>query len=217
MTGMTVGVRRETFPGERRAALVPESVGAVQGSGLDVVVGSGAGALCRLPGDLYRSAVPASLCPTDFSTGRTSSWEYAPNAVASQARLTGHKAALLAAGCLDRPLPDTVGPVPSGPARALVLGAGEAAQLAADTLRSLGAAVSISDRCPPEMPAAHEAETGSPADADILITTVRPRSGRPPPVLVTAREPAGMRAGAAVVDTAAGPDGGNVEGRRTCR
>src|SRR5690242_13421161 len=40
---MKVGVLKETTPGDRRVALVPESVGRLQGAGLNVLVQSGAG------------------------------------------------------------------------------------------------------------------------------------------------------------------------------
>ncbi len=40
---MKVGVLKETTPGERRVALVPEMVGRLRGGGLDVLVQSGAG------------------------------------------------------------------------------------------------------------------------------------------------------------------------------
>src|SRR6516162_8716471 len=43
VTCMKVGVLKETAPGDRRVALVPEMVGRLQGAGLDVLVQSGAG------------------------------------------------------------------------------------------------------------------------------------------------------------------------------
>src|SRR6516225_11953609 len=43
VTRMKVGVLKETTPGDRRVALVPEMVGRLQGAGLDVLVQSGAG------------------------------------------------------------------------------------------------------------------------------------------------------------------------------
>src|SRR6516162_11401401 len=43
VTCMKVGVLKETTPGDRRVALVPEMVGRLQGAGLDVLVQSGAG------------------------------------------------------------------------------------------------------------------------------------------------------------------------------
>jgi NAD(P) transhydrogenase subunit alpha len=46
---------------------------------------------------------------------------------------------------------------------------------------------------------------------DVLITTAQV-PGRTPPVMVTAEAVKSMRAGSVVIDLAAGPDGGNVEG-----
>ncbi len=40
---MKVGVLKETMPGERRVALVPEMIARLRGAGLDVLVQSGAG------------------------------------------------------------------------------------------------------------------------------------------------------------------------------
>jgi NAD(P) transhydrogenase subunit alpha len=46
---------------------------------------------------------------------------------------------------------------------------------------------------------------------DIVITTARV-PGRTPPVLITAEAVKAMRPGSVIIDAAAGPDGGNVEG-----
>ena len=46
---MIVGVPRETFPGERRVALVPAAVPALAKAGLEVVVEAGAGAAAGYP------------------------------------------------------------------------------------------------------------------------------------------------------------------------
>ena len=46
---MKVGVAKETAPGERRVALVPEALGKLQAAGLEVLVETGAGAGVRLP------------------------------------------------------------------------------------------------------------------------------------------------------------------------
>ncbi|MBH1934298.1 NAD(P) transhydrogenase subunit alpha [Streptomyces sp. AV19] len=256
MTGLTVGVYKETVPGERRVALVPESVRPLQALGLAVAVESGAGAPSRRPDDLYRRAgadtvtldrlldrsdVLVGVRPPNLPAGRglrrrqtlialldplripfrVRDWadggvtsiglDLAPqdsvlarpmDAVASQGRLAGYKAALLAADRLDRPLHGTADAAPE-PARALVLGVDPAAAEAAATLRRLGAEVRVHDRL-----------AGSPAGVDVLVTTLRPRRGRPPPRLVAARDLADMRAGSVVVDLTAGPGGGNVDGVR---
>jgi NAD(P) transhydrogenase subunit alpha len=53
---MIVGVAAETFPGERRVALVPAHVGSLKKAGLEVVVQSGAGASAGFPDTEYASA-----------------------------------------------------------------------------------------------------------------------------------------------------------------
>jgi H+-translocating NAD(P) transhydrogenase subunit alpha len=53
---MVVGVPRETAPGERRVALVPETVKRLAPSGIAVVVEPGAGAAASYPDDAYAAA-----------------------------------------------------------------------------------------------------------------------------------------------------------------
>jgi NAD(P) transhydrogenase subunit alpha len=53
---MKVGVARETAPGERRVALVPETIAKVKSSGLDVLVERGAGAGSAIPDSAYTEA-----------------------------------------------------------------------------------------------------------------------------------------------------------------
>jgi len=53
---MKVAVLKETFPGERRVALVPAAVGPLVKSGLEVVVESGAGLAAGSPDEAYRAA-----------------------------------------------------------------------------------------------------------------------------------------------------------------
>ncbi|WP_327134815.1 NAD(P) transhydrogenase subunit alpha [Streptomyces sp. NBC_01343] len=259
---LIVGVCGENAPGERRVALVPDAVGAVQALGLEVLVESGAGAASWLPDLLYRQSgarvatrdellhradILVGVRPPAFPAGHrfrhgqvlialldplrvpfdVRRWadegvtaiglDLAPDtsvlarpmdAVASQDRLAGYKAALLAADRFGHPLSGTVVPAAPREVRALVLGSDAAARQAADTLRRLGATVAVDDSAPPYGPRF----SGLVAGADIVITTVRPRLGLRPPVLVTARAMAGMRPGSVIIDTAAGPDGGNVEG-----
>src|SRR3989442_3602490 len=50
---MIVGVPRESFPGERRVALVPAAVPNLTKAGLQVVVEAGAGAAAGYPGADY--------------------------------------------------------------------------------------------------------------------------------------------------------------------
>ncbi|MFJ3927073.1 NAD(P) transhydrogenase subunit alpha [Streptomyces sp. NPDC090022] len=262
MIPMTLGICRETAPGEQRVALVPDAVHAVQALGLNVLVETGAGAAAWMPDRLYRHAgadvathtelyaradilvgvrppfppatsrfrrgqiLIALLDPLDIpfhvrrwaDEGVTAiGLDLAPDtsvlarpmdAVASQGRLAGHEAALLAADRFGRPLSGTASPDFPEPARALVIGADATARQAADTLHSLGADVQAGD-----------AVLGTPGPslpehADIVITAVRLRPPLRPPVLVTAQAIARMRPGSVIVDTAVGPDGGNVEGAR---
>jgi len=53
---MLIGVPKETFPGERRAALVPASVKKLVGLGLDVVIEAGAGVASGFADDHYADA-----------------------------------------------------------------------------------------------------------------------------------------------------------------
>jgi H+-translocating NAD(P) transhydrogenase subunit alpha len=53
---MRVGVARETAPGERRVALVPETAGRLAAAGFDVVVEAGAGDAASFPDTAYTEA-----------------------------------------------------------------------------------------------------------------------------------------------------------------
>jgi NAD(P) transhydrogenase subunit alpha len=53
---MKVGVAKETAPGERRVALVPEALGKLQAAGLEIIVEHGAGAGSSIPDTAYESA-----------------------------------------------------------------------------------------------------------------------------------------------------------------
>jgi NAD(P) transhydrogenase subunit alpha len=62
---MRVGVARETAPGERRVALVPETVQKLAAGGFDVVVEPGAGDAASFPDDAYVDAGAAIGAPWD--------------------------------------------------------------------------------------------------------------------------------------------------------
>jgi H+-translocating NAD(P) transhydrogenase subunit alpha len=62
---MRVGVARETAPGERRVALVPETVGKLAAAGFDVVVEPGAGEAASFPDDTYAAAGATLGSPWD--------------------------------------------------------------------------------------------------------------------------------------------------------
>jgi proton-translocating NAD(P)+ transhydrogenase subunit alpha len=61
---MKVGVAKETAPGERRVALVPEALGKLKAAGLDVLVERGAGAGSSIPDAAYEEA-GATVVSTD--------------------------------------------------------------------------------------------------------------------------------------------------------
>ena len=61
---MKVGVAKETAPGERRVALVPEALGRLQQAGLEILVETGAGAGSAIPDSAFTEA-GASVVPTD--------------------------------------------------------------------------------------------------------------------------------------------------------
>jgi NAD(P) transhydrogenase subunit alpha len=60
---MKVAVVKETAPGERRVALVPETVPRLTAAGLEVLVEQGAGEAAWFPDSAYESA-GASIAPT---------------------------------------------------------------------------------------------------------------------------------------------------------
>jgi len=62
---MKVGVVRETAPGERRVALVPETAGKLVAAGFEVVVEPDAGAAASFPDEAYRDAGATLASPWD--------------------------------------------------------------------------------------------------------------------------------------------------------
>ncbi|MEE1786685.1 NAD(P) transhydrogenase subunit alpha [Streptomyces sp. SP17BM10] len=185
------------------------------------------------------TAIGLDLAPPDRSDA------YPLDAAASQARVAGYRAVLLAAARLDRCLP------PWGaagglfdPVGVLVVGAGHAGLQAADTARRLGAPVRVVELRRRERAAAavlgvepldlpglhpvaddrelwdtleHERSAWAAGLAEAvshhdLVITDPGLPGRMPPVLLTQAAVAAMRPGSVLVDLAAGPDGGTVEG-----
>jgi len=61
---MKVGVAKETAPGERRVALVPEALDRLQKAGLEILVEAGAGAGALIPDRVYTDA-GATVVPTE--------------------------------------------------------------------------------------------------------------------------------------------------------
>ena len=63
---MKVGVAKETAPGERRVALVPEVLGKLKAAGLDVLVETGAGAGAAIPDSAYAEAGAAIVSSVEL-------------------------------------------------------------------------------------------------------------------------------------------------------
>jgi len=61
---MKVGVAKETAPGERRVALVPEALGRLTNAGLEILVETGAGAAAQIPDQAFAEA-GATIVPAD--------------------------------------------------------------------------------------------------------------------------------------------------------
>jgi NAD(P) transhydrogenase subunit alpha len=147
------------------------------------------------------------------------------DAAASQDRIAGYEAAVIAAGHCGTCLSPTV-----GGGRALVVGAGTVGLQAMATLRGLGAAVEGCDTDPrrageavstgaefrdlstARSPAAvRRALTGMLPRFDLVIVTGREPTPTEPDVLVTAEATTAMRAGSVIVDTTVEPGAGAVE------
>jgi NAD(P) transhydrogenase subunit alpha len=201
---MRIGVARETAPGERRVALVPQEVDGLRKAGHEVVVEAGAGEGAGFPDAAYAErggvvcsasdvfgadvvlfvrapgsdpsgseAVVGRLRPGQVIVGLADplgapaaaaalaaagvisfALELLPritraqamDVLSSQATLAGYKAALLAAGRLNKIFPmltTAAGTLP--PARALVVGVGVAGLQAIATCKRIGAVVSAYD------------------------------------------------------------------------
>jgi len=63
---MKVGVAKETAPGERRVALVPEQLGKLKAAGLEVLVEQGAGAGSSIPDAAYADAGATIVSTVDL-------------------------------------------------------------------------------------------------------------------------------------------------------
>jgi NAD(P) transhydrogenase subunit alpha len=152
------------------------------------------------------------------------------DAAASQERITGYEAVLVAAQHCGRCLPTTVREAGTEPVRVLVVGGGAAGLQAMATARGLGARVEVYDasrRAIDEVLCAGAeyldlSATGFPAAVRLALTAVIPRfdiviatswepPGAEPAGLITAEAVRAMRPGSVVVDTTVGPGIGTVE------
>jgi H+-translocating NAD(P) transhydrogenase subunit alpha len=64
---MKVGVAKETAPGERRVALVPEALGKLTAAGLEILVEKGAGAGALIPDEAYAEAGAKIVSTSDLN------------------------------------------------------------------------------------------------------------------------------------------------------
>lgn len=97
---MKVAVVKENAPGERRVALVPETVPRLIRAGLEVLVEQGAGDRAWLPDDPSLTVTLAERGDTAISLDslpRTLSRAQGMDALTSQANVADYKAALVAA------------------------------------------------------------------------------------------------------------------------
>ena len=69
---MRVAVPRETAPGERRVALVPETVSKLRGTGLEVCVERAAGQAAGFPDESYAEAGAELVDPGSAASGASS-------------------------------------------------------------------------------------------------------------------------------------------------
>ena len=66
---MKIGVARETAPGERRVALVPEALAKLQAAGLEILVEAGAGLGALIPDSAYGDAGATIVSTNDLYAG----------------------------------------------------------------------------------------------------------------------------------------------------
>src|SRR5712691_5939021 len=175
---MIVGVPRETFPGERRVALIPAVLPTLAKAGLEVALEAGAGVEAGYPdadyaakgakvladrAEVFRAAdiLTQVLCyGSNDRTGKgvtAFSVELMPrstraqsmDALSSMATISGYKAVLIAADTLPKIFPMlTTAAGTITPARVLIIGCGVAGLQAIATARRLGAVVSAYDLRP---------------------------------------------------------------------
>src|SRR3954466_14613431 len=91
---MKVGVAKETAPGERRGALVPEVLGKLKAAGLDILVERGAGAGSSIPDAAYEEAGATIVSTADLYAGADEVLRVAKPSAAEVAQLHSGQALL---------------------------------------------------------------------------------------------------------------------------
>ena len=170
---MKVGVLKETTPGERRVALVPEMVARLRGAGLDVLVQSGAGDGAWFADSAYAEAGASIVSRSELladsgivvGIGR-------PDEAVIAALRPGQ--ALVGAAAFGRFFPLLITAAGTArPAKVLVLGTGVAGLQAIGTAKRLGAVVSAYDVRPQT-----KTEVESLGATFIELSSVGPAAGR---------------------------------------
>src|SRR5919199_1168150 len=205
---MVVGVPKETAPGERRVALVPEVVKRLQGKDIDVVVEAGAGERALIPdamfeeagasiGDPWGADVVAKVAPpTPEEIGR----------LRSGGVLVGFLAPLSA--------PDTTRALAQAGVTAFAMEAIPRISRA-QSMDALSSQSNVTGYKAALLGAEHATRfypmlmTEAIKRFDVVITPALV-PGRPAPKLVTAEAVEGMKPGSVIVDLA-GETGGNCE------
>jgi NAD(P) transhydrogenase subunit alpha len=91
---MKVGVAKETAPGERRVALVPEVLGKLKAAGLEILIESGAGAGASIPDAAYEEAGAAIVSTDELYAGADAILRVARPSEAEVAKLRSGQAVL---------------------------------------------------------------------------------------------------------------------------
>ena len=91
---MKIGVAKETAPGERRVALVPEVLAKLTAAGLDVLVERGAGAGASIPDAAYEEAGATIVSTDDLYAGADAILRVAKPSGAEVAKLRSGQAVL---------------------------------------------------------------------------------------------------------------------------
>src|SRR6266576_3863443 len=229
---MRVGIPRETTQGERRVALVPETVGKLAAGGFELVVEQGAGAAASFPDDAYTNAgavigdpwdadgVVKVRKPSPDERERLRSGQLLIAFLEPLSDQTGVEA-LAARGVTAFALESVPRITRAQPMDALssqaTVGGYEAALLAAEHLpRFFPMLMTAAGTVPPAKVlvigagvAGQQALEGRIADFDVVITTAAV-PGRPAPKIIPASAVEAMRPGSVIVDLAA-ETGGNCE------
>src|ERR671932_120806 len=215
---MRLGVPKETAPGERRVALVPEAVGRLAGAGFEVAVERGAGAAAAFPDEAFAEA-GATLVDNAFDADAVVKVQKPSTAEAEELRDGSVLVAFL------QPLTDPEGIQRLG-ARGVIAFAMESipritraqpmdALSSQATVSGYKAVLLAAERLPRFFPMLMTA-AGTVAPAKVLVLgagVAGPQAipaARPAPRLIPAAAVRGMRPGSVVVDVAA-EAGGNCE------